>query len=238
MPRLAARAARPTGSRIKRLIGRIERWHRVSVRRRILVAMLAVSVIPLAIFSLAGLAALYGLNNGALTTANAKLEASEGAHLSDLVHSKAQVINNELESVQDEVALLSQATGAMLSQQPSNPPPRSEVSGISLYGSGVHAARPSSQVLALESMGSQLSLIYNLHPEVADVWIELPQTGQIAVAPTSALASAHRGLLQRALPTSRNLPSRGGPRGVRPCKPSMEAPPAPVGPDGRLDSGL
>ncbi|MGC1405783.1 MAG: hypothetical protein WA938_03470 [Candidatus Dormiibacterota bacterium] len=110
MSRQKAHKGLPSGGRIRRLIGRIERWHRLSVRRRILLAMLAVSVIPLAIFSLAGLAALSGLNRGALKTADKALEASQDAHLQDLVHSKAQVINNQLQSVQDQVALLSQST--------------------------------------------------------------------------------------------------------------------------------
>jgi signal transduction histidine kinase len=176
------------------------RWRRVSVRRRILVAMLAVSVIPLAIFSLAGLAALSGLNSGALKTANAKLESSQDAHLRDLVHSKAQVVNDELESVQDEVALLSQATGAVLAQPPTQVPAASEAAGISIYGPGSHASEPGSQVLALRSLGSQLALVYNLHPEVADVWVQLPESGLIAVAPSSAIASAQEATVSELSP--------------------------------------
>jgi hypothetical protein len=151
--------------------------------------MLAVSVIPLAIFSLAGMAALSGLNSGALKTANTQLEASQGAHLQDLVHSKALVINNELQSVQDEVALLSQSTGELLAQ----PPSRSQAtSGITIYGPGAHAAQPSSELLALQALSSQLALVYALHPEVADVWVRLPESGLVAVSPASAIPSAQQ----------------------------------------------
>ncbi|HVC38896.1 MAG TPA: histidine kinase [Candidatus Dormibacteraeota bacterium] len=189
MSRLTARPVRALSAWLRRLSGRIVRWHRLSVRRRILVAMLAVSVIPLAIFSLAGLAALSGLNSGALQTANSQLEASQGVHLQDLVNSKAQVINNELESVQDEVALLSQATGQRLVQPPSLPQPGSD---IALYGPGAHASQPGPEVLALQSLGSELALVYQQHPEVADVWVQLPGSGLVAVAPASAIPSAQK----------------------------------------------
>ncbi|HVB14776.1 MAG TPA: histidine kinase [Candidatus Dormibacteraeota bacterium] len=189
MSRLKARPDRWLAGRVRRLSGRIARWHRLSIRRRILVAMLAVSVIPLAIFSLAGMAALSGLNSGALKTANNELEASQGGHLQDLVDSKALVINDGLESVQDEVALLSQATGQRLAQ----PPSQSQASpGITIYGPGAHATQPSSNVLALQSLSSELALVYQLHPEVADVWVQLPSSGLVAVAPASAIPSAQK----------------------------------------------
>ena len=200
MPRQRAHSGWPSTGRIRRLIGRIGRWQLLSVRRRILVAMLAVSVIPLAIFSLAGLAALSGLNSGALKTANSKLEASQDAHLQDLVHSKALVINDELESVQDEVALLSQATGAVLAQPPARSPAASESAGISIYGPGAEASQPGSQVLALRSLGSQLALVFDLPPEVADVWVQLPDSGLIAVAPSSAIASAQEATVSQLSP--------------------------------------
>ncbi len=187
MSRPAVRAGRRGRFHRGHTLDAAGRWYRVSIRHRILVAMLAVSVIPLAIVSLTGLGALSWLNSGALKTANSQLESSQDAHLNDLVHSKALLINNELQSVQNEVALLSQATGAALAQPPAQPPPSSEAAGISLYGPGGSAAEPSPQVLALRSLGSQLALVYNLHPEVADVWVQLPQQGLTAVAPTWAI---------------------------------------------------
>ncbi|MGH7691861.1 MAG: histidine kinase [Candidatus Dormibacteria bacterium] len=174
---------------VRRLLARVELWHRVSVRRRILVAMLAVSVIPLAIFSLTGLGVLSTLNNGALKTANGQLERSQDGHLQDLVNSKALVINNELQSVQDEVAVLSQATGERLDE----PPTRSQSSsGITIYGPGTGADQPGSQVLALQSLSGELSLVDRQHPEVADVWVELPGSGLVAVAPASTIPSAQQ----------------------------------------------
>jgi len=160
--------------------------------------MLAVSVIPLAIFSLAGLAALSGLNSGALKTADKALEASQDAHLQDLVHSKALVINNELQSVQDQVALLSQATDELLDQPPRQP---TSAPGVKIYGPGADAAEPSSNVLALQALGAQLALVFNLHPEVADVWVQLPQSGLVAVAPGTAIPSAQEASVGELSPT-------------------------------------
>ncbi|MGH7640128.1 MAG: histidine kinase [Candidatus Dormibacteria bacterium] len=174
---------------VRSVFGRIELWHRQSVRRRILVAMLGVSVIPLAIFGLAGMAALSSLNSGALKKANHQLEASQDTHLRDLVNSKALVINNELNSVQDDVALLSQATRERLAEPPTAAQP---TSGITVYGPGGRSPGISSQVLALESLGPQLNLVYHEHPEVADVWVELPQTGLVAVAPVFEGPQAER----------------------------------------------
>ena len=196
--------SRPKGRPDHWLAGQVRRsvagftdWHRLSIRRRILVAMLAVSVIPLAIFSLAGMAALFGLNSGALKTANTQLEASQDAHLQDLVHSKAVVINNELQSVQDEVALLSQSAGQLLAQPPSRP---TAAPGITIHGPGAGSLQPSSQVLVLQGLSSQLALVYRLHPEVADVWIQLPQSGLIAVSPASAVPSAQAASLSELSP--------------------------------------
>jgi len=190
MSRVKAGAVGSSAGRTRRLIGRIVGWHRLSIRRRILVAMLAVSVIPLAIFSLAGLAALSGLNSGALKTANTKLESSQDAHLQDLVDSKALVVNDELQSVQDELALLSQSTAELLAQPPGQSLGGGQTGAISIFGPGANASRPGSQVQALRALGNQLALVYNLHTEVADVWVQLPQSGLIAVAPASAIPSA------------------------------------------------
>ncbi|MGC2190740.1 MAG: histidine kinase [Candidatus Dormiibacterota bacterium] len=189
MSRPRVRPGRVLADRVRREFGRIQRWHRFSIRRRILVAMLAVSVIPLAIFSLAEMAALSGLNSGALKSANTQLEASQDGHLKDLVESKAQVVNDELESVQDEVALLSRSTGELLTQPPSQP---EAASGISIYGPGSHAAQPGPDVLALQSLSSQLALVDQLHPEVADVWVQLPGSGLVAVSPATAIPSAQK----------------------------------------------
>ncbi|HEY6539240.1 MAG TPA: HAMP domain-containing protein, partial [Candidatus Dormibacteraeota bacterium] len=189
MSRRKSGAAGIPPNRTWRLIDGIGRWHRLSIRRRILVAMLGVSVIPLAIFSLAGMAALGGLNSGALKTANTQLEDSQDGHLQDLVDSKALVINNELQSVQDEIALLSQSTGQRLAQAPTH---TEATPGITIYGPGANSADPSPEVLALQSLSSQLALVYHLHTEVADVWVQLPGSGLVAVAPASAVASAQQ----------------------------------------------
>ncbi|HVB54687.1 MAG TPA: histidine kinase [Candidatus Acidoferrales bacterium] len=174
MSRPRARPDRSLADRIRRLGARTASWCRLSIRRRILLVMLAVSVIPLAIFSLAGMAALSGLNGGALKTANSELEASQNAHLQDLVQSKALVINNELESVQGEVELISQSTGERLAQIPSQ--------ATAAAGS----AQTGAEEVALKSLDGQLALVYQLHPEVADVWVQLPASGLTAVSPASA----------------------------------------------------
>ncbi|HUY08674.1 MAG TPA: histidine kinase [Candidatus Dormibacteraeota bacterium] len=190
MSRPRVHPSRMLAGRVRRIFARIGRWHRLSIRRRILVAMLAVSVIPLAIFSLAGMAALSGLNSGALKSANTQLEASEDVHLQDLVQSKAQVINNELESVQDEVELVSQSTGERLAQIPTQ---TSDTSA---------AAQASAEKSALSSLNSQLALVYHLHPEVAEVWVQLPESGLIAVSPASTVPGAQAATLSALSPPS------------------------------------
>ncbi len=195
MTRLAAKLRRPPPT-----LGRFERWRRLSIRRRMLVAMLAVSVIPLAIFASASLFALSGLNSGALQHARGELESSQGLHLSDLVQSKAEIIDNELESIQSQLALVAQSAAAALADPPPSPVPSAESSGISVFGPGAQDPTSSAEVRALSSLGSQLGLIFNLHTEVNSVWIQLPQSGLVAVAPIGVIRPADQANYRELLP--------------------------------------
>ncbi len=168
--------------RLTRAVGtlrRLREWRRLTIRRRILVAMLGVSVIPLAIFGLAGLAALSGLNSGALNTATSNLETSQNNHLSDLVGSKAVIVNNELQSVQNELALVSQSARNLLSAAP---PAGGGNQDVSLYGTGSSGQGP-----ALEALGAQMLILQKIHPEVAQVWAQVG--GMIAVSPEGSVPS-------------------------------------------------
>lgn len=152
--------------------------------------MLAVSVIPLGIFASAGLVALSGLNSGALRTASAELESSQGVHLADLVLSKSEIVDNELESIQNQLALVSQSASNALDQPPAQVPSGHQSAGIAIYGPGSADGNNSAQVRALSSLGSQLSQIFNWHTEVTCVWVQLPQTGLLAVSPAGILSPA------------------------------------------------
>ena len=185
---------------MRQLATRLDRWRRFSIRRRILVAMLAVSVIPLGIFASAGLVALSGLNSGALRTASAELESSQGVHLADLVLSKSEIVDNELESIQNQLALVSQSASNALDQPPVQVPPGQQSAGIAIYGPGSAEGNNSAQVRALSSLGSQLSQIFNWHTEVACVWVQLPQTGLLAVSPAGILSQANQARYLQLLP--------------------------------------
>src|ERR1035437_10101895 len=186
--------------RMRQLATRLDRWRRFSIRRRILVAMLAVSVIPLGIFASGGLVALSGLNSGALRTASAELESSQGVHLADLVLSKSEIVDNELESIQNQLALVSQSASNALDQPPVQVPPGQQSAGIAIYGPGSAEGNNSAQVRALSSLGSQLSQIFNWHTEVACVWVQLPQTGLLAVSPAGILSQANQARYLQLLP--------------------------------------
>ncbi|MGH7608560.1 MAG: histidine kinase [Candidatus Dormibacteria bacterium] len=186
-----------------RPVARLGSWARLSIRRRILVAMLAVSVIPLAIFASAGLVALSGLNSGALNSASRQLESSQGLHLADLVQSKAAIVNNELQSIQEDLALVADSAGTALVQPPGQPVPASESSGVAIFGPGATDQASSPQARSLSTLGSQLATIFNNHTEVTCVWVQLPQTGLLAVAPGTAIPSASRADYRQLLPPER-----------------------------------
>src|SRR5487761_58602 len=190
MSRLTPLSELGRSRRLRRLAIPVDRWHRLSIRRRILVAMLAVSVIPLGIFASAGLVALSGLNSGALRTASAELDSSQGVHLADLVLSKSEIVDNELESIQNQLALVSQSASNALDQPPAQVPSGHQSAGIAIYGPGSADGNNSAQVRALSSLGSQLSQIFNWHTEVTCVWVQLPQTGLLAVSPAGILSPA------------------------------------------------
>ncbi len=173
-------------------------WQNLSIRRRILVSMLAVSVIPLGLFSLVGFTAISGLNSGALRTANNALVATQGAHLEDLVRSKAAIVNDELASIENQIGLLGQAASNVLAQP--NPQGTAAVSGVTILGPGATAATPGTGVLALRSLESEMSTISQLHPEIAEVWLQLPQSGLLAVAPSSAVPSGQSSRFEQLLP--------------------------------------
>jgi len=174
-------------------------WQNLSIRRRILVSMLAVSVIPLGLFSLAGFTAISGLNSGALRTANNALVANQGAHLEDLVRSKAAIVNDELASIENQIGLLGQAASDVLAQP--NPQTAPAVPGVTILGPGAAALRPPTPVLALRSLESEMSTISQLHPEIAEVWLQLPQSGLLAVAPSSAVPSGESSRFEQLLPS-------------------------------------
>ena len=81
--------------RLGRGLGRW-RWNALSIRRRLLLSMLAVAVVPLGLFSVAGVVALNNLNSSALKRADQELVQSQSLHLEDLVQSKATIVNDEL----------------------------------------------------------------------------------------------------------------------------------------------
>ncbi|MHB8332440.1 MAG: histidine kinase [Candidatus Dormibacteria bacterium] len=161
--------------------------------------MLAVSVIPLGLFSLAGFTAISGLNSGALRTANNALVASQGAHLEDLVRSKAAIVNDELASIENQIGLLGQAASDVLAEP--NPQAMAAVPEVTILGPGASSPKPGAMVLALRSLESEMSTISQLHPEIAEVWLELPQSGLLAVAPSSAVASGQSSSFEQLLPS-------------------------------------
>lgn len=144
--------------------------------------MLAVSVTPLALFSAAGITALSGLNHGALSTADRQLVASQSLHLADLVQSKATIVNDELASIEDQIGLLGLETGGALANSGVTPNPQTATTNAIILGPGAAATTPTEQVLALQSLENSASTIAQLHPEVAEVWLQLPGSGLLEVS--------------------------------------------------------
>ncbi len=178
------------------------RWQRLPIRGRILTAMLAVSVIPLAAVSAAGLGALEGLNSGALGTANQQLVAQQGAHLEALVQSKAALVNDELASIEEQVALVGKAAAAELASPGSGQLQPDQTAQVTILGPGAGAAHPGTLVLGLRDLAAQMTLISTLHHEVAQAWLNLPQSGLLAVSPGRALGGASGSAFEQLLPSA------------------------------------
>ncbi len=175
------------------------RWNGLSIRRRLLVSMLAVALIPLTLFSLAGLVALSNVNTGALSRANQELVQNQSLHLEDLVQSKAAVVNDELISIQDQIGFLAlDATDTLNNPAQATTTPVGAAADAVILGRG--AASPSPQVLALRSLEVEASSVAQLHPEIAEVWLQLPGSGLLEVSPRTAVTSSDRSRFEQLLP--------------------------------------
>lgn len=180
------------------LLSPVTRWRAFTIRGRILAAMLAVSVIPLAAFSVAGLAALQGLNSGALRRADGELAAQQGAHLEALAQSRAASVNDELASIESQIRQLDLAANLVLAT-PRNDPTESGLSQVRILGPG--AQSPTAPVLALRNLAQWMTFISGTHPEVAQVWVQLPGSGLLAVAPARAISAADSSRFEQLLPS-------------------------------------
>lgn len=176
------------------------RWQRLPIRSRILAAMLAVSVIPLAAVSAAGLAALQGLNSGGLRTANQQLVAQQGAHVEALVQSKAASVNDELGSIENQVAIVAKAAAAELSAPGSGQLP-SAGTNVSILGTGAGAPGSGPLVLGLRNLSALMTDLTVLHHEVAQVWLNLPESNLLEVSPKSSLSGPNNSRFQQLLPS-------------------------------------
>ncbi len=176
-----------------------QHWQRLTIRGRILTAMLAVSVIPLAVVSAAGIAALQELNSGALQSANQRLVAAQGAHLQELVNSKAAGVDDELAAIESQVTLVGKAAQAELSSPGSGLGPLDNASTYAVLGSG--GSRSAVLEAGLSDLAGLLTEIPALHREVAEAWINLPQYGLVEVTPARAVSSAGRSRFEQLLPS-------------------------------------
>ena len=176
-----------------------QRWQRLTIRGRILTAMLAVSVIPLAVVSAAGIAALQELNSGALQSANQRLVAAQGSHLQELVNSKAAGVNDELAAIESQVTLVGKAAQAELSSPGSGLGTLGNASTYAVLGSG--GSRAAALEAGLSDLAGLLTEIPALHREVAEAWINLPQYGIVEVTPARAVSSADRSRFEQLLPS-------------------------------------
>ena len=176
-----------------------QHWQRLTIRGRILTAMLAVSVIPLAVVSAAGIAALQELNSGALQSANQRLVAAQGAHLQELVNSKAAGVDDELAAIESQVTLVGKAAQAELSSPGSGLGPLDNASTYAVLGSG--GSRSAVLEAGLSDLAGLLTEIPVLHREVAEAWINLPQYGLVEVTPARAVSSAGRSRFEQLLPS-------------------------------------
>ncbi|HUY98005.1 MAG TPA: histidine kinase [Verrucomicrobiae bacterium] len=170
--------------------GRAAGWRRGGLRRQVLFVMLAVSVVPLAIFSVASLTALEGLNSGALRSADRGLVAEQDAHLAELVQARAATVNEDLVSIQDELSMLRGEAERSLIPAPAGGGGGSQLAsesdlvtepGARVTGSGGLAA-------VMPLLGPSMALVTQLHPEVADVWLRAGP--YLQVAPVGAVGRA------------------------------------------------
>ena len=121
------------------------RWRRnaLSIRRRLLLSMLAVAVVPLGLFSVAGVVALNNLNSSALKRADQELVQSQSLHLEDLVQSKATIVNDELAAIQDQIGFLGLDANDTLSNPALNTGPGAQApTDAVILGPGASASRP------------------------------------------------------------------------------------------------
>ncbi len=163
-------------------------------------SMLAVALIPLTLFSLAGLVALSSVNGGALSRANQELVQNQSLHLEDLVQSKAAVVNDELISIQDQIGFLALDANDTLSNPGQAVTPASGAPADAVILGRGAAAADSPQVLALRSLEVEASSVAQLHPEIAEVWLQIPGAGLLEVSPSSAVTSADRSRFEQLLP--------------------------------------
>ncbi|MHB1500120.1 MAG: histidine kinase [Candidatus Dormibacteria bacterium] len=178
------------------------RWNALSIRRRLLVSMLAVALIPLTLFSLAGVVAIAQVNGGALTRADQQLVHNQSLHLEDLVQSKATVVNDELIAIQDQIGFLAlEANDTLANPTRSAPAISGAPVNAVILGPGAGSSQPSPQVLALRSLEVVASSVAQLHPEIAEVWLQLPTVGLLEVSPSSAVTSADRSRFVQLLPS-------------------------------------
>lgn len=188
--------------RLGRGLGRW-RWNALSIRRRLLLSMLAVAVVPLGLFSVAGVVALNNLNSSALKRADQELVQSQSLHLEDLVQSKATIVNDELAAIQDQIGFLGLDANDTLSNPALNTGPGAQApTDAVILGPGASASRPSAAVSALQSLEVFASSIAQLHQQdIAEVWLQLPQSGLLEISPSSAVTAADRSRFQQLLPS-------------------------------------
>ncbi len=165
-------------------------WHRGGLRRQVLLVMLAVSITPLAIFSVASLTALEGLNTGALRSADQGLIANQDAHLADLVQARAATVNEDLVSIQDALALLrTQALQALVpGRVPAAASPQLSSESELVTEPGARVGGDAALASVMPRLGPTMAQLTQLHPEVADVWLRAGPFLQ--VAPAGAVGSS------------------------------------------------
>ncbi len=176
-------------------------WHRLGIRRRLLLVLLAVSVVPLVGFSVASLAALEVLNGHARTQAGQALLASQDAHVSQLVSERASIVNGELGAIQDELELLRQQVATALVA----PVPVGVAAGprTVLFDSARGAAtRASGTVARLAAVAGPMNLVTQLHTEVAEVWVRVVDAGVLQIAPPDVVTRAQRSQFEQLLPSA------------------------------------
>ncbi|HUY62059.1 MAG TPA: histidine kinase [Candidatus Dormibacteraeota bacterium] len=175
-------------------------WHRLGIRRRLLLVLLAVSVVPLVSFSVASLAALEVLNGHARGQAGQALLASQDAHVSQLVSARASIVNGELGSIQDELELLRQQVASALV----DPTPVGAAAGSRtvLVDPAPGASRGAPGTTArLAAVTGPMNLVTELHTEVAEVWVRVVNAGVLQIVPANVVTRAQRSQFEQLLPS-------------------------------------